>query len=253
MSDVFRRLLAAVLLSTTLTPFAANAEPDSTLVLAAPHWPPYLTGDEDKPGFAVEIISSAFATVGMDVEMKIAPWRRVIWLARNQQADGLAGVWYREARTEFLMFSDPYLESPIVAVYHKDRPLPGCDPEHLAGKRVGMRSGAWYGGTLMNNQHLEPIRVSHDQSMLSMLSQKRLDGAIGDALVLGDLIRNNPELKKSLKLCDTSLVDLPLHFAAARSAPDAARLVEQFNRGLENLRESGELEAIKEKYRGSGN
>ena len=246
--DGLRRLLTAVLFTIIATSVATAAEPDSPRVLVAPHWPPYLTGDDNRPGFAVEIVTSAFATVDVNVEIVLVPWRRVMWAARNQQADGLVGAWYREARTEYLRFSDPYFRSPIVAAYNRDNPLPGCELENLAGRRIGMRKGAWYGRKLMNNQQIEQIKVPHDRNMLNMLSQQRLDGAIGDALIFRDLIQKVPGLNESLALCDTPLATLPLHFAAARSAPDTERLVEQFNQGLDNLEKSGKLRAIREKY-----
>ncbi len=248
MPDRFCLALLALTMAAALGLSPAVAKEPTELVLTGPPWAPYLYEDHEKQGFAVEVVSSIFDLVELEAETKIVPWRRVIWVAQNEQADGLIGVWHHEDREEFLIFSDPYYSSPIVAVYHKDNPLPGCSVDDLAGKRAGLREGAWYGAAIMEDEAMHQVSVSHDLSMLRMLKEGRLDSAIGDGLILNSIIEEHEDLREALRICGTALADIPLHFAAVKSRPDAEQIVEQFNQGLKQLRESSEYERIYERY-----
>lgn len=53
---------------------------------------PYVTGDEAKPGFLVEIAQSAFEPNGHTVEFEALPWKRAIIMVRQNTKNGLVGV-----------------------------------------------------------------------------------------------------------------------------------------------------------------
>ncbi|TVP59910.1 MAG: hypothetical protein EA349_02250 [Halomonadaceae bacterium] len=228
---------------------AQSAVASEALQLTAPPWPPMVNPEDPREGLASEIVIAAFTVVDQQVELKTNPWRRVLWLARHQQVDGLVGIWHADAREEFLLFSDPYYQSHITAAYHKDRPLSGGEAQDLKGLRVGARQGAHYAGIFTGNPEIERITASTDLNMLHMLAAGRLEAAVGDRLILQSIIDNDPELADRLVLRDEDLIVVPIHFAMVKARDNAHKQVKAFNRGLSIIRDSGERDAIIDRYR----
>lgn len=229
--------------------FAVPAVASDTLQLTGPPWAPMMGPDDPREGLAAEIVIAAFTVVDQQVELRTNPWRRVLWLARHQQVDGLVGIWHADAREEFLLFSDPYYQSHIAAAYLKEKPLPGSGVQDLEGLRIGARQGAHYGDIFSNSPDILRITASTDLNMLHMLAAGRLDGAVGDRLILQRIIDSEPELQGRIKLSSADLIVVPIHFAMVKAHDHAQEQIEAFNRGLSIIRESGEMEAIIQRYR----
>ncbi|MDX1588053.1 MAG: transporter substrate-binding domain-containing protein [Oleiphilaceae bacterium] len=225
---------------------ATASEP---IVLTGPAWPPMLYMEEPRKGLAVEIVIAAFNASDRSVEIRINPWRRVLWLARSQQVDGLVGIWHADAREEFLLFSQPYYQSHIAAAYHREKLEEPRSIADLDGLRVGTRQGGHYGGIFNGNDRIQRHTASTDLNMLHMVAAGRLDVAVGDRLILQNLIDQSPHLSERVRLSEVDLLVVPIHFASIRANENATELVDAFNRGLERIRESGELEAIVQRFR----
>lgn len=219
-----------------------------TLVLAGPPWEPFLYEDDPSTGLAAEIVIAAFAKSGYEVEILPLPWRRIMWHVEAQEIDGVAGIWPSAERDELLEFSTPYHINRIVIASHQDAPIVDGRIEHLHEQRIGFRRGAHYGDPIMQDDNIDRIPVSNDRNMLHMLGAKRLDAGIGDYLILEHVIRASPHLRDRIHLDQKSLIDIPIHLAMVRGRGDAGKRVEDFNRGLQQLYESGELHAILDDY-----
>jgi|GEM_PF-2838631 len=240
-------LLSALLLTVALIAHGriSAAEP---LVLIGPPWPPFLYEQDPRTGLASEIVIAAFEAVDQPVEMQPTPWRRVIWMAQQGDVDGLIGVWPADDREDFIVFSEPYYLSRIVIAYHKDYPPDGESQEDLAGLKVGVREGAFYGNRFMENDDIRKLPVNNDLNMLHMVAAGRLDAAVGDRLILQELIVRNPRLRENIRLTSASLEDVSIHFGAIRGRGDAQAKVDAFNRGLNIIRDTGSLARILLEY-----
>ena len=251
MNNLLRALPALILLPVLLCLPLASAEEgpeEDPLQLVGPPWPPYLHADDTSKGLAAEIVAAAFRAVDQPVEMTISPWRRVIWLARHGETDGLIGVWHADDRESFIQFSDPYHYSRIVVAYHRDHPVPGSQVEDLEGLQVSIREGAFYGRDFMGAEHFERTPASNDRSMLHMVRAQRVDAAVGDELILQQIIDSDERLRDVIRLERTPFLEIPIHFGAIQAVENAENRVEAFNRGLQKIRESGEYDRIQSRY-----
>lgn len=247
-----RHRVTPALMALLLWLFAAGpVTAGEPLVLTGPAWPPMMDPENPRQGLATEIVIAAFSASDQPVEIKVNPWRRVIWLARHGLVDGLVGIWHADSREEFLLFSQPYYQSRIAVAYHREKLTEPVGLTTLNGLRVGTRQGAHYGGILTGNDRIHRYTTSTDLNMLHMVAAGRLEAAVGDRLILQNLIDRSPHLSERLVLSRADLIVVPIHFAAIRDNARARAQVEAFNQGLEKIRESGELDRIVRNYRGS--
>ncbi len=235
-------ILCSLLLS--LSPVFAGEK----LVLAGPPWAPFLYEENPHTGLASEIVTAAFAKSGYEVEILPLPWRRIMWHVESQEIDGVAGIWRSAERDEMLHFSTPYHVNRIVIASNQETPIIDGQLEHLHGQKVGFRRGAYYGDAIMEDDDIQRQAVSNDRNMLHMLAAQRLDAGIGDYLILEHIIRANPHLRARIHLDRESLVDIPIHVAMVEGRGDAGQRTEDFNRGLQQLHDSGRLLEILQDY-----
>ncbi len=83
-----------------------------------------------------------------------------------------------------------------------------------------------------------------------MLSKKRVDLVLLDKLVTEYHLKNDPYLKKlkqELQVVNPPLQNKDLHIVFSKKHPNGAKFTLIFNRGLNAIRESGELKKILEK------
>ncbi|MAF91584.1 MAG: transporter substrate-binding domain-containing protein [Bdellovibrionota bacterium] len=103
MSKAFRFLFIA--LSLILISFnekqplmADQSTSKISLNFSTTEWCPYICNDKSKPGFAVEYLQQIFKQAQLDIEYKIMPWSRAIFLAKQgKDFDGLLTVSNTEA------------------------------------------------------------------------------------------------------------------------------------------------------------
>lgn len=218
------------------------------LLLVGPPWPPYLDETDSHKGFATEIVKAALKASGYDnITVRLQPWRRVMWNAGNQTADGLVGVWHSKEREALVAFSQPYFLSPIVALLPAGAARVPRHVNDLVGLRIAYRKGARFGVDFDQAYTLNKLPVGTTSNVVQMVAQGRVDAGIEDKLVAKAFVEANPTVKSKVRL-SAPLLTQPLYFGVVRGKPHSEELLEHFNRGLNIIRLSGEYGQILRAY-----
>lgn len=148
-----------------------------------PVWPPFEFIEQD--GSYRGIGADYVALLSQKLDIALEPvanlnWENVIKQAKTQQLDMLPALMATEARREFLLFTRPYLDFPMVIVRRQDAPFtPSLDV--LAGQRVAVIN-AYVSHEYLKTRHAEldlvPLPSIH--AALVALSMGEVEAFVGN-------------------------------------------------------------------------
>ena len=218
-----------------------------TVRLTNGEWPPYLSESLKHYGVASHVVESAFQNVGITVEFGFFPWKRAYTLAQLGKWDGSA-VWTpTEERKQEFYFSDPVASDVTVFFHLKSKPFDWKDYSDLKNLKIGATLSYDYGEGFAKNEKNGAIKVDRavkDESGFKKLLVKRIDIFacnldVGYSLIhkmypieTASLFTNNPRPVK----------EAPLVLLLSKKLDKNKKLVEKFNQGLKQLKDSGKFD-----------
>ncbi|SIQ81587.1 ABC transporter substrate-binding protein [Aquipseudomonas alcaligenes] len=247
------RLVAFLCLLAIATP---HAQAQQKLYLSTLDWPPYTSQTLQDGGYASAVVRAAFAAVDIDIEVRYYPWARALSLAQQGKVDGLFPEYFApEQRPDFL-FSDPFPGGPAGLLKLRERHLStqreesGLPPlSELRGLKIGLVRGYLNHPGLDSAPGLHREFARDDQQNLSKLLAGRVDLIFMDYLVAEFLIgRYFPEHRDEIDLLSPPLLQPTLHLALPRKRADAESTLKAFNRGLQIIRDNGELQRLRQHH-----
>ncbi len=209
---------------------------------------------EEIVGMDAELIYRFAAHVQRPVQIKNIDYYGLLTAVAAGQVDiASSGFLITAERGESVLFSDPYYTSrSIIATRSEATPQESGIPElgtiavkDLVGKKLGVPQGTVQDIYLMETYpQLELQRHNFEADMMLALEKGICDAAIMDDVICYALARKKPNI---LLFEDVSL---PKNFMgmAFNHTDKGKELCRQFNEFLSGLRESGELEAICDKW-----
>ncbi|GAB3121196.1 substrate-binding periplasmic protein [Novispirillum itersonii] len=242
-----RRLMPGAVV---LMALMGGAAPALAADLACPDFAPFkMTGiPNSRPGIDVEVLGAVFASVQEPVRFQPVPWKRGLELARAGRVDGLCGCSRRPEREQEFLFSD------VLGEHHQglftrgngaDSPYKALTD--LKGRMVAVVRGYALQKDLQDSG-AEVMEVVDDAQLVRVLSSGRVDAVytyrdvfryhVGQLGIPEGFIYH-PIRVESYYLC------------LSRVLPSSADLMDRFNRGLKDLRQSGGYQKIWDSY-GSG-
>lgn len=253
---IFALCLAAWFFAGAVQPAAAeNAEP---IRLEADFWFPY-NGEPGsaEEGFAVDLAREIFRrTLGREVDYSLAPWLRAIEDARVGETHGVIAA-SREEVPEFV-FPREHLGRVTMAIFTTgDFAWDYQGVGSLAEVRLGVISGYDYGPEVNAHlrQHagnLEKVDFSGGENAFSKNVEKLCQGSV-DAIVESETVffaqiarmgLDQNEFRKVAELGDPYAV----YVAFSPEREESAQLAAAWDRGMAELRASGDLEKILTRY-----
>ncbi|KPP97866.1 ABC transporter substrate-binding protein [Marinobacter sp. HL-58] len=241
-----RNLLLGMLLPCALPPGLQAEEPRQKIRLTNGHWPPYMENTPPRYGVISHIVSLAFARNDRPVTYGFFPWSRAILLAEKGLWDGSVAWTCRSALLKHFHFSDPIVAHNYVLFHRKDKDFDWEQVEDLESNRIGLTQDYNYGDEFeeaVAAGRVSTETTSSDESNFRKLAAGRIDLFPMEPAV-------GIEMLKALKLNDkitfhtTPLQSDYLYLVLSRRVPDSERYLEEFNEGLEELRETGRLEEL---------
>ncbi|SER04474.1 amino acid ABC transporter substrate-binding protein, PAAT family [Amphritea atlantica] len=245
-SRLHKSVLAVLLTSLSYVAAAGGHQ----LELYTVNFPPYTIIEPQNTirGIDVEVVTAAFAAVGIEAIITEAPWKRILKNMEHGRVAGTLSCARNAPREKFMLFSEPISENIWGAVTSRD-----FDSHNLSH--------------LSDIQGYEVIAVA-DWGQSQQLSQHNLRHSVTPDIDSGirsvvyrnvDLFYNGklPSLyhAQNLGLQDKiafhrfeDIESTPLHLCLSRLYPDSQTLLEQFNSGLNKIKHSGEFDAIYKKY-----
>ncbi|MGB1238877.1 MAG: substrate-binding periplasmic protein [Pseudomonadales bacterium] len=231
---------------------AVRAETAQVTVCSG-EWAPFTSAHLPAYGYSSDVVTQAFARVGVEVQYKFFPWKRSFALAKmGRECDALIGyVWLSKRERDFI-YSAPIMTQPYVFFHLVDRPLKfDGDVESIRGAKVGGNAGSNH--TRMyraRDAGIIDFEVAGDTaSNMQKLLRQRFDALPLPREVGEHYLRNELSPQEALRI---TYSPVPIgawdyHLLFSRQLAGAEALKEQFNLGLRGLRSTQDALALQVK------
>ena len=195
-------------------------------------------------GIDMELIKAIAKDQGFTLEISNPGFDAAVSDVQNGNADGMiAGMTVTDARKATFDFSDPYYTTNSILAVQESSKISSY--EDLKGKTVGVKNGTASQTFLEENKSKYGYKIktfSDGASMYDSLNSGSVAAIMDDEPVIKYAIKQGRKFKTPIEgtpSCQTA-------FAVQKdSNPE---LIEMFNNGLANLKESGEYQKILDKY-----
>ena len=221
----------------------AATETNGTLVMATnAEFPPYEFHEGgDIVGIDVEIAKAIAAEMGMSFEIEDIAFDSIIPAVQSGKADfGAAGMTVNEDRKMNVDFSDPYASATQVIIVKEGSEITG--PADLEGKLIGVQQGTTgdiYASDEFGDDHVE--RYNKGFEAVQALNQNKIDAVIIDGEPAKVFVSQN----EGLKILDEAYTEEEYAICVKKGNTE---LLEGINAAIAKLEDSGELQAIVDKY-----
>lgn len=243
---VMKKLIAAALTGAMAAAFCVPAmAEDGKLVMATnATFPPYEYYDADKQivGIDVEVAGLIAEKLGLELEVSDMEFDSIIAAVKQGKADiGMAGITITEERKKNVAFSDTYTKATQMIIVQEGSAI--ASPDDLKDVKVGVQTGTT--GDLyvsdLSEDGVEVMQFSKGIDAVIALTQGKVDAVVID----GEPAKVFVEGNEGLVLLDEAFTEEEYAIAVA---PENEELLEQINTALAELEESGELQAVVDKY-----
>ncbi|MEH6459249.1 substrate-binding periplasmic protein [Chitinimonas sp. JJ19] len=218
------------------------------LQLITTDYPPYCAADLPEQGVFTALTQAAFRAGGYETDVVFKPWARALAEIKAGKHDAILAVWFQSERNKFLAFTDPLWLNRIGFMGRAGELV---DTQHLStlkGRKIGVVRG-YANPPEFEAANLTVDEAVDDETNLKKLLGGRVDLALVDKALAEHLIRNRiPEADGRLAWQDPPIATMPLYVALSRSKPGYEQRLLAFNRGLAEIRRTGEYERILKRH-----
>lgn len=219
-----------------------STESKGTLVMATnAEFPPYEfhEGGEIK-GIDVEIARAIAAEMGMDFEIEDIAFDSIIPEVTSGKADfGAAGMTVTEDRKQSVDFSDSYATATQVVIVKDGSEITSVDA--LAGKTIGVQLGTTGDIYVEDVEGATVERYNKGFEAVQALTQDKIDAVVIDGEPAKVFVSQN----EGLKILDEAFTTEEYAICVKKGNTE---LLEGINAAIAKLKETGELQAIVDKY-----
>ncbi len=224
---------------------AAEAGADGKVLVMATNaeFPPYEYHDGgDIVGIDVEVAEAIAEKLGMTLEVEDIAFDSIIPELESGKADiGVAGMTVNEDRLKNVDFTDPYTTASQVIIVKEDSDIAG--PDDLKGKYIGVQLGTT-GDIYASDYEADGStieRYNKGFEAVQAMQQGKIDAVVIDQEPAKVFVSQN----EGIKILDEALTVEEYAIAIKKGNTE---LLDQVNGALGELKESGELQAIIDKY-----
>lgn len=223
---------------------AAIGGEGKVLVMATnAEFPPYEYHDGgDIVGIDVEVAEAIAGKLGMTLEVEDIAFDSIIPELESGKADiGVAGMTVNEDRLKNVDFTDPYTTASQVIIVKEDSEIAG--PDDLKGKYIGVQLGTT-GDIYASDYEADGStieRYNKGFEAVQAMQQGKIDAVVIDQEPAKVFVSQN----EGIKILDEALTVEEYAIAVKKGNTE---LLDQVNGALAELKASGELQAIIDKY-----
>ncbi|WP_426235018.1 substrate-binding periplasmic protein [Pseudomonas sp. TWP3-2] len=232
------RWLAVLILSFLSAQVCAQDAPPSVIHLASEDWEDYTAADGH--GLGWDVLRLVFEPAGVKLDIRTVPYTRSIGLVQLKEVDALVGS-YRDEAEQVLYPRSNFDSDHIYALGLASNPPPTLAT--LGKYRLAWVRGYRYENYLPNIKRFN--QIERRTGILSMLKQGRADYYI-DALTEIEVVLKNALDPSQFRY--SHLAELPLYLGFA-DTPQARALMSLYDQRMEQLKKSGELKPIFERWK----
>jgi len=221
------------------------------ILLASMDYPPFYGEKLDNYGPLIELIAKSYYTMGYDVKIRFLPWARAIAWSKSGKVDGMVGVWYSPERAEYFLYSEAIISNSIGFYKRKNEDIRYKDYADL--KEQGYKLGSVRGYIQpkgLQESGIPIMFVNEDLQSFKILSKNRVDLIVVDK-EYSRYILAQPEFQKyakNIEWMEPVLEEKQQHLIISKKAKNSKNKLEDFNKGLQILRETGIFTKILKKH-----
>lgn len=222
---------------------------EKQLNIATLEYPPYCSQQLPGQGFVSEIVIEAYKRVGYRATITFYPWSRAMMLARKGKVEALAFLWHSKKRAEWLVFSDPFeLPTTMVFLKNKKRNIKFRRYEDLKDYRIGYILGYAYAEAFYEAP-LRRFKTHSNKQLMDLLIRDKIELAITDKIVGMSVLRSDfPQHYKNFDAVEPPIETRKTFLAVSKTIPNHNSIVEDFNRGMELIKNDGTFKKILKKH-----
>lgn len=226
----------------------------------------YMAGSEVK-GLYIDIMDKAFSRMdGYSVKIDAVPWKRALWYIETGDGFAVFAPYYRPSERPYISpYSVPFFEEDVVVFCREEvMNIPRKKwPEDFKGLVIGRTAGFLSGGEGLAKAIKDGVVFLDEykgvrENIIKMLAG-RIDGYINDrqTILMGiKAIQKDEGLYPDKRLVEAAVVSAEkvyLGYSAKGKAkfPFKDDFVKKFDMVIENMKRSGEIQAIEENFKKS--
>lgn len=207
-------------------------------------WPPY--SDKSGQGISTNIVKAAFAKAGLETQVVVRPYARVLQDVKAGALDAGYNVTRQQnTELEFIFGKEPILQASAYWYFRTNTTPPATTTKNLPdGYRVGAIIDYEYGDIYeAERRRFKEVRVPRQAQLIKMLKQGRIDAALmfeeEANQTLKEMGLSNTAIQKGM-FNHTS----DIYLAFSRKRPHSQELAQKFDQGIKKLKETGEYKRL---------
>ena len=204
-------------------------------------FPPYEYHENNTiVGIDADIARAVAEQMGMELEIQDMAFDSLIPAIQSGKADfAAAGMTVNEDRLKNVDFTDTYAQAAQVIIVKTDSPI--ASPDDLTGKKIGVQTGTTGDIYADDIENAEVQRFNKGMEAVMALTQDKLDAVIIDREPAKVFVKEN----EGLKILDEAFTEEEYAIAIKKGNTE---LLDKMNAAIKELKESGELQKIVDKY-----
>lgn len=245
-SRIISAVLGVLMLGSLCAAFTAcgsESEDGKTTIIMATNaeFPPYEYYDNNTiVGIDAEIAQAIADDLGYELVIEDMAFDSIIAAIQSGKADfGAAGMTISEDRLKSVNFTNTYAHTSQVIIVKDGSPI--VSPDDLIGKTIGVQLGTIGDQYSSDIEDASIERYNKGFEAIQALTQDKVDAVIIDREPAKVFVSEN----EGLIILDESFTEEDYAIAVAK---DNDELLNEINGSLAKLSESGELQAIIDKY-----
>lgn len=234
------RILSLVLLLTAS--LSVNAR---EVRMCTVEWAPYYGSDLPNNGMFTALTRAAFREAGHTAYLEFMPWARAVLEVRQGDRDLVLGAYYSNERAEEFIFSDAIYSVDIGLIALDDLGVKDFDTlRDLTEYEIGYGRGWATTKEFDNADYLNKVPANSNVLNVRKLYNGRIDMIAMAFDRFRSIVREEGlDLDKAVFVQPT-LKRSPMHLMASRAVDDIPEVIDDFNRGLEEIRSNGTYQEI---------
>ncbi|MDR7811706.1 basic amino acid ABC transporter substrate-binding protein [Lacrimispora sp.] len=225
----------------TETTAAEQKEAGKLVMVTNAEFPPYEYYDKNKiVGIDVDIARAIADKMGVELDVQDMAFDSLIPAVQSGKADfTAAGMTVNEDRKKNVDFTDTYAEAAQVIIVKEGSEIK--TPDDLTGKKIGVQTGTTGDIYADDIENADVNRYNKGMEAVMALTQDKIDAVIIDREPAKVFVKENA----GLVILDEAFTEEEYAIAVKK---DNKELLDKINGAIKELKESGELKKIVDKY-----
>lgn len=249
MTLLIRTILVVLILLTVTT----SVQAEKLVIGISAGYPPYYYKTDDiLTGFCIDTINAVAREIGIDVEYKEYPWKRLIMSAQNSDVDAIMPLFKNEEREHFLIFKG--LELAYEANYFFTRPDSPIsfngNLDDLKQYQIGVVGGYSYGKKFDNFDFPNKKITRDDKHLIKMFMHNRFELGVGNRSVV-QYYAGLCGIDESIQFLEPPITKEILYLGFVKKR-NTIQLAKRFAKSLQGFQKTAEYQQLIDKYEITG-